>query len=89
MSCTYINSSTQTFSCLKYITQLFIQLTPLDEGRRQKGGANRSDRGVGCVIETVPDSVPVDLRAKLSVCMIHLRYELPEVGGVNEWVVEL
>lgn len=39
-----------------------------------KGGETRETVEV---IE-VPESLPVDLRAKLSVCVIHLRYKLPE-----------
>ena len=30
----------------------------------------------------VPDTLPIDLRSKLSVCLINLRYKLPEVYNI-------
>ena len=41
-----------------------------------KGGETRET----VEVVEVPESLPVDLRAKLSVCVIHLRYKLPEVS---------
>ncbi len=34
------------------------------------------------IITEIPDNLPVDLRSKLSVCLINLRYRVPEVTTV-------
>ena len=31
------------------------------------------------IVTELPDTLPVDLRSKLSVCLINLRYQIPEV----------
>ena len=42
-------------------------------------GNKEMEREEVAMITDLPESLPVDLRAKLAVCMIHLRYSLPEV----------
>lgn len=42
-------------------------------------GNREIEREEVAMVTDLPESLPVDLRAKLAVCMVHLRYSLPEV----------
>ena len=50
-------------------------LTGTISGQTGLTGSEREE----VVIRDVPESLPIDLRSKLSVCLIHLHYKLPEV----------